>query len=74
MIEEEEEVINISNVTKPTVVSISDALTEMEQLHGIGMKKTHHKPSAPEYMVNAEELAQYKVLRDEIRKAKRELE
>ena len=64
----------MSNVTKPTVVSISDALNEMEQLHGIGTKKTHHKPSAPEYMVQADELAHYKRLREEIQRAKKELE
>ena len=55
----------------------------MEQMHGMDKKKPSHShqpdharqsPSAPEYVVKAEELERYKVLRDEIRKAKKELE
>ena len=68
-----EEVINISNVTKPTVVSINDALTEMEQMHGIRPKKTHQKPSAPELMIPSEEMNRYRVLQREVERARKEV-
>ena len=71
-----EEVINISNsnVSKPTVVSISEALTEMEKLQEIRAKKKNmHKPTAPEYVMPREEVSRYKELQQAVDKAYKEV-
>ena len=71
-----EEIINIrnSNVSKPTVVSISEALTEMEKLQEArAKKKIMHKPTAPEYVMPREEVSRYKELQQVVDKAYKEV-
>ena len=69
-----EEVINISNVSKPTVVSISEALHEMEKMHGMkGKKKDQPKPSAPEFVIPKDEVGRYKELQKAVDRAYKEV-
>ena len=69
-----EEVINISTVSKPTVVSISEALNKMEEMHGMkGRKKDQPKPSAPEFVVPKDEVGRYRALQDAVDRAYKEV-